>query len=650
MKKSFSSLILGMVLSIGLIAQESSVLMTIGNENVSLEEFERIYKKNNNENSLNHQTPEEYLDLFINFKLKVMEAESLGMDTTTKFIKELEGYRKQLAKPYLSDEEAREEMMKEAYEWSKYDVHAAHILIRLPEGASPEDTLLAYNKIMEIRERIIGGEAFDVVAKATSDDASAQRNGGDLNYFTVFSMVYPFEYTAYNTPVGEISMPFKSSYGYHILKVIDKREARGTVKVSHIFVRNPAGTQADMTQKAHDKAAMIYDSLQAGADFASLARNHSEDPGSAREGGSIPWFGAGRMIPVFEDASFNIEEVGDYTEPFKSDYGWHIVILEGKRGIGTYEEMEPSMQHKINQGGRSATRTDRYVNKLKSEYGYTENPAALKPVYAAADSSLLSGDWVAGELKDLDSELIKIGDRIISTGEFAAYVELNQNRGKSKSVPSYLDALFNRYSTECVIAYEESMLAEKYPEFRYVYQEYHDGILLFDIMDQKVWTKAVEDSTGLASFHKAHKNEYMWGERIEAYQMTCQGDVDMTGLKSAAKKISKGKMDQEKLNEAYCNNDSTDCITLEHLLLEKGQNETLDALNGVPGASKIEDVDGVTYYTILKKVRHAEPKKLDEARGQITSDYQEYLEEQWIGELKLKYPVTVNHELLSEIK
>ena len=217
MKKSLLLLVLAAILATGLKGQGSPVLLTIVDEQVSLEEFERIYRKNNNESSLNRQDPEAYLELFINFKIKVKEAEALGMDTTAKFINELEGYRKQLAKPYLVDEEAKEAMMKEAYLWSKYDIRARHILIRLPESPTPEDTLAAYDKIMEIRARIKSGEAFDVVAKATSEDASVHQNGGDLNYFTVFSMVYPFEKMAYATPVGQLSMPFRTSYGYHII-------------------------------------------------------------------------------------------------------------------------------------------------------------------------------------------------------------------------------------------------------------------------------------------------------------------------------------------------------------------------------------------------------------------------------------------------
>ncbi len=643
-------MLLTIVMVSGLTGQDSPVLMTIGDEKVSLDEFERIYLKNNNNTSLNQQSPEEYLELFINFKLKVKEAKTLGMDTIARFINELEGYRKQLAKPYLVDEEDKQEMMREAWEWSKYDIRASHILIRLQENPVPEDTLAAYRKMMKIRKRILNGEPFETVAKATSEDESVRQNGGNLNYFTVFSMVYPFETVAFNTPVGKLSMPFRTDYGYHILLVHDKRAARGQVKVAHIFIRTPRGMNEEGKKMAYQKVQMVYDSLQMGADFGELAMHHSEDPGSAKSAGNIPWFGTGRMISEFEDACFSIEKKGNYSKPFKTFYGWHIVKMIDKQGIGTYEEMKPELMQKINGGGRMNIRTDRYVKKLKKEYGYTENPEALGPLYLVIDSTLLIGKWRSGSLKNLDSELMKIGDRKVLTGEFVTYVESRQNKGKSRNPMAYVDMLYKEFTSELVIGYEETQLPEKYPEFRYIYEEYHDGILLFDIMDKKVWTKAVADSTGLETYHKEHRKEYMWEERTEAYLVSTTGDVDMAGLRSAYKKIIKGKWDQEALNVRFCNNDTVPCITLSHLLVEKGVNEMVDARNRVTGPGPVTENGGIRSFIIVKGVRSPQPKKLNEARGQITSDYQEYLESEWIDSLKEKYPLSVDRSLLTKIK
>ena len=633
----------------GLYSQGEPVLMTIGNEQVTVDEFERIYKKNNNESSLNRQTPEEYLELFINFKLKVKEAEALGMDTTTKFRNELEGYREQLAKPYLADNETREEMMREAYERAKLDIKASHILIKLPPHPTPGDTLAAYEKIMEIRERIMNGEDFEAVARATSDDASVSRNGGNLNYFTVFSMIYPFETVAYNTPVNSVSMPFRSDYGYHILKVNDRRPARGQVRVAHIFVRTPQEMSPEEKEKAYEKIQTVHDSLRLGEDFSEMARKYSEDPASARSGGEMPWFGTGRMIPEFEDACFSLEEKGAFTKPFKSFYGWHIVKLLDKKGIGTYEEMKPELQEKVDRGDRGQHKTEKYVAGLKKEYGYSEYPEALGKVLNAADTSLFSATWEAGSLEEDQTPLMKIGDHAVTVGRFASYLESNQNGRGGGNPGAYARELFEQLVREEIIDYEESRLPEKYPEFRYIYEEYHDGILLFDIMDQKVWSRAVSDTAGLIEFHRDHKMDYMWDERTDAIVVGCSEGVDVEKVRKRYKKILRGRWDQEKLNDKFCDQDTADCITLTHLLVEEGEHEKVDALNRKVGPGSVYEEDGREHFILIREVRPPEPKALNEARGQITSDYQDYLEKQWIAELKEKYPVEVNRSLLSRI-
>lgn len=649
MKNLLSILLVTMVVS-GLSGQISPVLLTIADDEVTLEEFERIYKKNNNETSLNKQTPAEYLDLFINFKLKVKEAEALGMDTTIKFIDELEGYRVQLAKPYLTDDETKEEMMKEAYERAKLDISASHILIKLPANPTPADTLAAFKKATEIRGRIVNGENFETIARATSDDSSVKRNGGNLGYFTVFSMIYPFETMAYNTAVGALSMPFRTDYGYHILKIHDRRPARGQVKVAHIFVRTPENMSEQQKKDAYEKSQMIYDSLQLGTEFAVMARKYSEDQNSAGSGGELPWFGTGRMIPEFEDVCFSLEEKGNIAKPFKTFYGWHIIRLLDNKGTGTFLEMEPELQEKINRGDRGKHRTDKYVSKLKEDHGFNENLSALEPVFAAVDTSLLIGKWKSENLVNDQTQLIKIGDRTVTTGEFAAYIETSQSFGKSRDPRSYVEMLYGQFTNDFVMKYEESKLPEKYPEFRYIYEEYHDGILLFDIMDQRVWSKAVSDTVGLDAYHQMHKDLYMWQQRADAYIVTFGNVVNVERLRKSYKKILKGKLSEAALNSMYCQNDTIPCITLEHMVLEKGENEMVDAMMGQTGLGPVVESDSTSSFVILKKMRSPEPKKLNEARGQITSDYQTFLEEEWIRELKLKYPAEVDENLLSRIK
>ncbi|HDR68383.1 MAG TPA: hypothetical protein ENN61_04960 [Bacteroidaceae bacterium] len=634
---------------ISLMAQDEKILVKLGDESVTLSEFERIYNKNNHENSLNRQTPEEYLELFINFKLKVLEAESLGMDTTQKFINELSTYVKQLAKPYLTDNSIRDEAVREAYERSKEDIHASHILLKLDPKATPEDTLLTYRKAMEIRQRIIDGEPFEKVARATSEDASAKRNGGNLNYFTVFSMIYPFETAAYNTPTGEVSMPVRTSFGYHIIRVHDRRPARGQIKVAHIFVRLPEEMGEEEKTESWKKINMVYDSLKAGADFAKMAERYSEDPASARTGGEMPWFGTGRMIPEFENACFEIENIGDFTKPVKTYYGWHIIKLIDRKPIGTFEEMKPDLLEKTNRGDRAEHKSKLFIEKLKKDYNYKLNEETLAYVTGQLDSAVFEGTWEIPETYNRNLPLFSIGKKKITAGDFAEYITHQQTRKKAYPFQVYADELLRSYSESVILQYEEDQLPEKYPEFRYIVDEYHDGILLFDIMDDKVWSKAVKDTTGLKKFHQAHKTDYMWGQRADAVMIQCDSTVDIEKVRKNYKKIMKGRLDEDRLNKKFCKNDTLPCITVKKYLLEQGENEHIDKMNMTTGIGENFKDGEKTAFVVVREIRPPEPKMLNDARGQITSDYQNYLEQQWIKELKEKYPVEVNKALLSKI-
>jgi peptidyl-prolyl cis-trans isomerase SurA len=260
------------------------------------------------------------------------------------------------------------------------------------------------------------------------------------------------------------------------------------------------------------------------------------------------------------------------------------------------------------------------------------------------------GTWKAGPLKDLSTPLLKIGAHEVVSGEFAAYMEKEQYHGKAREPRAWVDQLYKSFSDEQVIAYEESRLPEKYPEFRYIYDEYHDGILLFDIMDQQVWSRAIADTSGLEAFHKANRRSYMWGERMDAYLLSCSEGANVNAIRKAHKKIRKGKLDQDALNDMYCNSDTVPCVSLTHHLFEKGEHELIDASWGISGLGPVQEQEGTSSFVIVKEIRPPEPKKLDETRGQVTSDYQEYLEARWLESLKEKYPVRVNTELLKQIK
>ncbi len=342
------SIVLFTTVSIFAQKEDKRVLIAIDDEEVTVSEFLNVYRKNNvNTDLSDKKSMQDYLVLYTNFRLKVKEARDLGMDTARAFVEELAGYRKQLAEPYFNDQEVTDELLKEAYDRLMYDVRASHILIKVDENALPADTALAYENILAVRERIIAGEDFSTVAAEVSNDPSARDreaqgqmrkgNGGDLGYFTVFDMVYPFETGAYTTPVGEISMPIRTSFGYHIIKVSDKQDALGQATVAHLYMAMPKNATTQDSLRKEEDINIVYNRILDGEKFESMVIMFSEDRGSKEKGGVLPRFGSNRMVPEFILAVSEMQEVGDISKPVLTSYGWHILKLIERKRPGDYE-------------------------------------------------------------------------------------------------------------------------------------------------------------------------------------------------------------------------------------------------------------------------------------------------------------------------
>jgi peptidyl-prolyl cis-trans isomerase SurA len=643
------------VIGMGFLAQsqdvDDQILMTIHDRKITVGEFERIYNKNNSNPSIEQQTVDEYLDLFINFKLKVIEAEERGMDTTQAFLREFNGYKKQLAKPYINDKAEQEVLVKEAFERSQYDIHASHILIRVDEFASPEDTLKAYQKIMQIRNRIEAGEDFSTVAMATSDDPSVRTNGGDIGWFTVFRMIYPFETAAYNTPPGKISMPVRTKYGYHIIKVHEKRPAQGEVKVAHIMVITPESMSDADRIKAKEKIDHLYDTLKMGVDFAELAKKYSEDRGSAANGGELPWFGTGRMVPEFEAAAFTITNIGDYTAPVQTAFGWHIIKLLDKKGVDDFERMKPDLESMVAKSDRIASSRKAMIQRIKAQYNFKESPSNLGIFYTLVDTTIFSKGWTIPDNKNMDRILFTIGNTNYTCKDFALFLRDTQG-GRPMDIRVYVNNKYNEFIDKSVLEYEENQLPLKYPEFKYLVQEYHDGILLFDLTDKMVWSKAVKDSSGLQEFYEKNKKNYMWeSDRLNATIYTCTNETVANKARSLLTKKSKKSIGPAQLVQSVIQtyNDST-CINYETGIFEKGENKWVDSMDWKVNISPNINDNGKVIFVVKNRIVKPEPKKLDEARGLVTADYQAYLEKLWIQELRNKYKVEVDQELLAKIR
>jgi len=645
--KLFFIHVIALALALEVSAQSDQVILNIAGDNITRSEFEKVFRKNNTkESSFTKQDVNDYLELFINYKLKVKEALEMKMDTVSSFQSELAGYRKQLAQPYLADKSVTDSLLHEAYDRMKKEVRAAHILVKCPLDAFPKDTIEAYNKAMKIRSDVMKGADFTTLAKEVSADPTAKDNGGDLGYFTALMMVYPFESAVYNTPVGHLSMPVRTRFGYHIIKVIDQRPAQGEIKVAQIHVKFAAGSNMDDSAKAVAKINEIYAKLKAGESFENLARQYSDDPTSAKNGGALPMFGTGRMVPVFEKAAFELKDIGDYSTPVRTSIGWHIIKLLERKPLGTYEELQGDIKSKVSKDSRSEISKSSMVTRIKQKYGFKEVPKAKDEFLKVVDSSLVQGKWTADKAAKLTGVMFTLGTQSYTHQDFAKYVADHQSKKTSGSPKQFALDLYNEFVNESVMAYEEARLDQNYPEFKALMQEYRDGILLFELTDQKVWSRAVKDSAGLNEFYEKNKNNYLWPKRVDAIVYTCSNEEIAKQLRKMLKKGIAPDSIARVLNK-----DSQLNLQTKQGKFAKGDNEIIDTLGAtiVPGITPNIMHNGQVVIVDVKRVIQPEPKTLEEAKGLITSDYQNYLEKGWIAYLRNKYPVTVHQEVVDSI-
>lgn len=666
MKKVIFSLIIMMVA--GIFAANSQgtkndpVLLRIGDRTVTRSEFEAVYRKNNVEMEVaDPKSVEEYLELYINFNLKVLEAVSLGMDTNPSFLTELNSYREQLARPYFNDPNVAEHVVEEAYERMQFDVRVSHILVSVAKDASPADTLEAYRKISDIRERARAGESFAELARTYSDDPSAKDtpgedgrpprkgNAGNLGYFTVFNMVYPFESAAYNTPVGEISVPVRSDFGYHILKVHDKLPAMGTARVAHIMVLTPAdGSDEDKVQ-AEEKIRALYGRYLEGEDFAELARQYSEDHNSASRGGEMQAFTTGRMVPEFISAIHMLTDSGDVSEPVQSQFGWHIIKLIEKTPPGSYEDEYASLKSRVSRDVRGQLSRKAVIDRLKKEYKLRDYQANLKPFYTMVDDSIFRAAWKPDDAVKLNKRLLKFSSETYTQKDFADYLVEKQAHRAPQEIQSYIDNMFRSFTEDKLLAYEDARLETKYPEFRRLMKEYHDGILLFELTDKMVWTKALTDTAGLEAFYHANQDRYMGGERLDATIFSFQDEDDAIASKVLMADLVRNGADDDTILAAL-KDDHGKQVRKQHGRFSRGDHPAIDEV--IRQAGIRGPVQNAEQYLLIRvhEVIPPGPKAMHEIRGLLISDYQQYLEEKWVRELRDKNEVYIDLSVLKQIQ
>lgn len=652
MKNSILGILL-ICLCTGLGAQNSDpVLFTVAGKPVNVSEFNYIYSKTNGDKAnYSRKSLEEYLDLYVKFKRKVARARDMKLDTIESLQSELAGYRQQLANSYLVDKEVTDQLIREAYNRMQKDIEIAHILVNLDRNALGKDTLEAYKKAMDIRKRLEAGEFFENLARELSDDKSAKDNGGKLGYVTALlpSGFYELENAIYNTPGGKISMPVRSDLGYHLVKVLNKRDARGEIEVSHLLVR---ATKPEEDAVAKHKIDSLYNELEKGSDFATLVRNSSEDRATSVRDGYIGFFGIGQYESTFEDAAFSIPQDGGYSKPFKTSVGWHIIKRISKKGLGPFETEKRRLKGKIQRDSRYEVANKALVNRIKTEAGCVENTAVLEKFVAAQGDSFVTYKWRMPAEKSPEVLFSFKNGKQFTVGDFNEYLNNNSRKRLSfQENPNISEAirfLYSDFVKECCIKHEEQQLEAKHPEFKSLMREYEEGILLFEAMKREVWDKASQDSTGLYNFHLTQIDKYKWGERAEVSMYTLQNEAadKMEELRKMAESSPYTKV-LKKFNK------KSTFVSVQPFKFEKGKNPELDAIEPwVPGKLTATEEDARANNQSFMKIEKILPpsvKTLSEARGYVVADYQEFLEKKWLSDLERNYEVVINRSVFDSL-
>lgn len=640
-------------------AQNSEkILLQIGNEKVETEEFWAIYQKNNKINIEGKKTDlDEYLDLFIKFKLKVKEAKDAHLDTNAAFVKELNGYRQQLVKPYLVIEEINEQTVKEVYARMQNTVRASHILLRLGENATPADTLVAYQKANKIREEILGGKySFTDAAVLFSEDPSARDmdmgadrpkrpgNKGDLGYFGAFDMVYPFEEAVFHLKIGEISHPVQTRFGYHLILLTDKIPAFSQARAAHIFIQNAASESAIDSSKI--KIEEIYALIQQGQSFEDLALRYSDDKGSSEKGGELPWFSANRMVPEFIEAISKMQ-IGEISKPLKTSFGWHILKYLELKPLGSFETLEKDINEKLKRDVRSAKGEQAKIAQIKLEENFQEFPEAATEALKAINSDFYNKDFDIQSLKNLQKPVFKIRDQIYTQFDFLEFVFARRTATMPPNAQSLYQSSFNEYKDRACLAFEEKHLEEKQFDFRLIMNEYREGLLLFEVMDKKVWSKASSDTLGLQDFFRQNQKKYQWKERAEISVFHFN---DKSYFGKVKEMLLNKKTEEEILQEVKT--DSLMPIRIETLKIEKGQNSPYGGFKWKKEAVyTLKDANGKDdQIVVFRELFKPEQKQFNQTRGLVIADYQDFLEKQWLTDLRAKYEIVVNKEALKELK
>jgi peptidyl-prolyl cis-trans isomerase SurA len=618
----------------------------------------RLYLKNNEspKGTLLRKDVEEYFNLYINFRLKVLAAIDERYDTNPEIARELESYHKSVAEPYIIDVKLADDILKEAYNFSIRDLRANNILISLKIDASPSDTLAAYKKAMEARGKLMAGEPVYKIALQYSDDVKKRSqqtgyritgNEGDFGFFTAFQNTYPFEKVAFNQKIGEWSMPIRTIHGYQLVQVTEEHPALGKIKAAHIFVAFSSVDTTDGRIKVkRDKIEEIYKFLQNGEKFEDMVHLYSDDKASASRGGYLGEFGVNRMLPQIVDALYDIKE-GEYTKPVQTAIGFHIVKLISTLPPESFEELKPTLEFRIQRDvNRAELPVISFVEKMKKEKGFLLNEKIL------SDFNVLVKNLAGKNPKWVSNPVLPRGNRTLFTynnvavteGEYADYVEKNLPR-KRYNIDYCLNILIKEFEIYYIRNYEMNRIGDYDKEFKALMDEYRDGIYLFDITNNYVWEKSIVDTVGMKEYFDNNRDLYKTAPSVKAMLFTYDvRNISTSELGKLLKKCVDKKMRyfqiKRELEKKYGAG-----VKCEYDTFAKGDNSFIDNANrNINRYGLTPDIlsGGVMKgYAVIEEDYPSRRKEYEDVRGSLIVDYQNYLEKTWLEELRKKYPITI---------
>jgi peptidyl-prolyl cis-trans isomerase SurA len=636
-----------LVASTAFTQNKKDILLTIDDRPILASEFKRVYKKNLDlVQEESQKSVDGYLKLFVDYKLKVAEAYEQGFHESQSYREDFAKYEEQLSRNYIFEEKVTSELAREAYERGLEEIDASHILIQVTYEAVPQDTLAAYNKIKALRDRAIAGEDFATLAKENSEEPNIEETAGHLGYFSAFSLVYPFETAAYATAVGGISEIVRTQFGYHIIKVHDRRMKLPEITVSHIMI-----SVRDTTRSFNPRERIneIYALLQQGGSFESLAKQYSDDKNSGKQGGKLRKFSKGDLrSDRFEEAAYALENPGDISEPVLSNFGWHIIRLEEKHPLPTYEEKKEMLERRVKEGSRSKIVTNAVKNKIKEKFGFTKGESYLPFFNTYVADSVLGRRWAPDTILPSDNKkLFTIaGEKDVYFIDFADYIRKRQLKSKTyRNKITLLADYYDEFETLELKTYFRKKLESENKEYAAIISEYRDGLLIFDVMGKNVWRKAKKDTIGQQKYFEQNRDKYMWKDRVDA---SILGATKQSVIEQVEKLLKDGKSAAQIKEDL--NSDKEVNVLLTEGVFEVDRRELPQGFVAKEGISKIYMENDSFIIVVVHEVMAPAPKEFEETKGKVISDYQAFIEATWMNELRNKFNVKVNEKTLKRIR